>query len=77
MANNYGKTWWGEQWLNALSNIDYENRLARGKTYANNGSVESIKIKGNTINAKVAGSRSKPYKVDLIFSILSCESLSI
>lgn len=66
MANNYGKTWWGEQWLHALSNIDYENRLARGSSYARKGAVESIKIKGNTINAKVTGSRPKPYKVDII-----------
>ena len=35
MATNFGKTWWGEQWLNALINIDYEDRLARGKSYAN------------------------------------------
>lgn len=66
MSKNFGKTWWGEQWLHALSNIDYENRLARGSSYAKNGAVESIKIKGNTINAKVTGSRPKPYKVDII-----------
>ena len=66
MATNFGKTWWGEQWLNALSNIDYEDRLARGKSYANKGSVESIKIKENAIIAKVKGSRPKPYKVDII-----------
>ena len=66
MATNFGKTWWGEQWLNALSNIDYEDRLARGKSYANKGSVESIKIKENAIIAKVTGSRPKPYKVDII-----------
>ena len=35
MATNFGKTWWRELWLDALSNIDYENRLARGKSYAN------------------------------------------
>ena len=45
MSNNFGKTWWGEQWLHALSNIDYENRLARGSSYAKKGAVESIKIK--------------------------------
>ncbi|WP_201211119.1 hypothetical protein [Rhodocyclus purpureus] len=26
----FGKTWWGEQWLNALTHIDYDNRLPRG-----------------------------------------------
>ena len=36
---SYGKTWWGQQWLNALTSIDMANRLPRGKTYANKGTV--------------------------------------
>ncbi|MFZ4797291.1 MAG: SNF2-related protein [Bacteroidia bacterium] len=66
MSKYFGKTWWGEQWLNSLSNIDYENRLDRGSRYARNGSVVKIKIEGNRINAKVAGSAPKPYNVDVI-----------
>lgn len=65
MSNSYGKTWWGLQWLNTLSNIDYDNRLPRGKSYANKGYVTKITIKGNRIEAKVAGSRPKPYNVDI------------
>ena len=38
----YGTTWWGKQWLNALSGIDYSNRLPRGKTYANKGAAYDI-----------------------------------
>ena len=64
--NTYGKTWWGQQWLNSLKDIDYDNRLPRGKTYANKGMVSSIKIKDNHIKAKVQGSRRSPYKVDII-----------
>lgn len=66
MSSNYGRTWWGQQWLNSLSNIDYENRLTRGSSYAKNGAVTKIKFKENIIRAKVAGSRSTPYKVDII-----------
>ena len=62
----FGKTWWGEQWLNSLSNIDYSNRLPRGASYARKGAVEKITINGNHISARVAGSRVRPYKVDLI-----------
>ncbi len=29
---NFGKTWWGEQWLTSLTNIDYSNRLPKEKT---------------------------------------------
>lgn len=62
----YGKTWWGQQWLNSLNNIDYSNRLPRGKSYANKGAVVKIDINENRINAKVKGSRPSPYKVDII-----------
>lgn len=62
----YGQTWWGEQWLDSLSNIDYSNRLPRGKSYANKGAVESLKIKDNRIQAKVSGSQTRPYTVTII-----------
>jgi len=58
----YGQTWWGKQWLNALSNIDYSNRLPRGKTYANKGAVKDFVITKNSINSSVQGSEYRPYK---------------
>jgi uncharacterized Zn finger protein/superfamily II DNA or RNA helicase len=61
----YGVTWWGQQWLQALTNIDYSNRLPRGKTYANKGLAHDLELSGNTISAKVSGSRPKPYRVDI------------
>jgi len=66
MAKQFGNTWWGAHWLKSLDNIDYDNRLPRGATYARNGHVEEVKIKENQITAKVAGSRPKPYKVTII-----------
>jgi uncharacterized Zn finger protein len=66
MASAFGKTWWGEQWLNSLNNIDYSNRLPRGASYARKGSVVKIDIKGNQIKARVQGTRPSPYKVDII-----------
>ncbi|MCE5330808.1 MAG: DEAD/DEAH box helicase, partial [Bacteroidales bacterium] len=66
MAIQFGKTWWGEHWLRSLENVDYDNRLPRGASYARNGYVKEVKIKENMINAKVAGSRPTPYKVNLI-----------
>ncbi|NLO00982.1 MAG: helicase SNF2, partial [Bacteroidales bacterium] len=66
MAAAFGKTWWGEQWLNSLNNIDYSNRLPRGASYARKGAVEKIKITGNHISAKVRGRRPTPYRVDII-----------
>ncbi|MFZ6023899.1 MAG: SNF2-related protein [Bacteroidota bacterium] len=66
MTQTFGKTWWGRQWLNSLNNIDYSNRLPRGSSYARKGAVNKVRIKENHINAKVAGSRTKPYDVDII-----------
>ncbi len=66
MATNFGKTWWGEQWLNSLRNIDYSNRLPRGASYARKGAVEKITVNGNHIVAKVKGSRPRPYMVNII-----------
>ncbi len=59
----YGKTWWGTQWLNSLSQIDYDNRLPRGRTYANKGAVTKIEIQHGNIHARVKGSRPRPYDV--------------
>lgn len=61
----YGQTWWGEQWLNALSKIDFDNRLPRGRAYAGNGSVLETTISGNKIKARVEGSMPKPYNIDI------------
>jgi len=66
MSTQFGKTWWGEHWLRSLENVDYDNRLPRGASYARNGYVKEVKIKENQIVAKVAGSRPSPYKVNLI-----------
>lgn len=61
----YGQTWWGENWLNALANIDWENRLPRGRTYANRGAVSKIEIDRNKIYANVQGRKRSPYKVEV------------
>lgn len=65
MAQKFGMTWWGAQWLNALSRIDYSNRLPRGATYARKGAVLRIDVKDNLVAAKVQGSRKKPYNISI------------
>ena len=65
MAAKYGKTWWGEQWLEAFNGIDYSNRLPRGRSYAGNGSVRKIDVIGTGVEADVQGRRRTPYKVEV------------
>lgn len=61
----FGLTWWGQQWLQALTHIDYDNRLPRGRAYANKGAVKHLAVTGGEIHAKVQGSRPHPYVVSL------------
>lgn len=53
MAQQFGKTWWGKSFLQALTDIDYSNRLPRGRNYARNGYVKEINTANNRIDAKV------------------------
>lgn len=61
----FGKTWWGAQWLEALSHIDFDNRLPRGRSYANQGAVRELVIHAHRITARVQGSRPRPYDVSV------------
>ncbi len=69
--SKFGRTWWGLQWLNALSHIDYDNRLPRGRTYANRGAVTALTVQGGFVTASVQGSRPRPYKVEIAVPPLS------
>ena len=65
MKLQYGNTWWGSEWLKALEEADYENRLPRGRVYARGGAVISMHREGETLTAKVQGTRRTPYHVTL------------
>ncbi|GAB3897807.1 DEAD/DEAH box helicase [Spirosoma agri] len=67
----YGKTWWGQQWLNALTSIDMANRLPRGKTYANKGAVQGLTISDNQISASIKGSAPRPYRTKLTVQLFT------
>ena len=63
---SFGRTWWGNAWVEAMERIDYNtNRLPRGRRYANNGSVKAIDIKDGEVIAKVKGSRPRPYDIKI------------
>ncbi len=69
----YGITWWGQQWLNSLTRIDFSNRLPRGRNYAGKGAVSKIAIEGNKISAKVKGSRPRPYDVEITIPVFTAK----
>ena len=57
--------------MNALTHIDFDNRLPRGRAYAGNGSVKDIRITNNLIEAEVQGSRRYPYDISIEVPLFS------
>jgi uncharacterized Zn finger protein len=58
------QSFWGKSWCSNLERYsDYENRLARGRTYVRSGLVVDLQIKKGEIAAMVAG--SSLYKVKI------------
>ena len=72
---NICQSWWGQAWCYNLEQYaDYESRLDRGKRYVKTGTVIDLRIKKGRVEAKVQGTRRKPYKVEVRISPLSEES---
>ncbi|MDR2534206.1 MAG: DEAD/DEAH box helicase [Tannerellaceae bacterium] len=63
MAEQFGKTWWGQRWLGILGAIDSNKSSQRGIGYTRGKHVKDLLVAGNMITAKVKGSRSKPYSL--------------
>ncbi len=64
-TDRFGATWWGRLWINGLEKLgdDYENRLPRGKKYAEDGHVSHFNVQPGEIQARVHG--RKTYNVTL------------
>jgi len=70
----FGHSWWAREWVKALERFHEWNRLSRGRNYARKGQVLSIDISSGTVDARVQGSRKRPYQVTLSTTPLSDES---
>ena len=64
-TEEFGASWWARRWIEVLERFDIGVRLVRGKTYARDGQVLSIKVEPGVVTARVQGSRSKPYDVSI------------
>lgn len=67
----FGKSWWAKRWIAVLESFNIGARLGRGRSYARRGQVSSIDIKKGVVEAKVQGSKAKPYSVTIKISPLS------
>lgn len=67
------ENWWAQQWLNALSTFTNTARLQRGRSYARKGQVLSLEIGKGEIQARVQGSRAKPYRITIKMDTFSAK----
>ncbi|WP_406475215.1 SWIM zinc finger family protein [Streptomyces platensis] len=68
----FAESWWGSAWLDALETAALDSaRLARGRTYARDGHVDTINVTPGRIVATVRGSRPRPYSADIRLRTLS------
>ncbi|MFM9591093.1 SWIM zinc finger family protein [Streptomyces scabiei] len=62
----FAESWWGNAWVTALEEGALDPaRLARGRTYADQGRVDAITVTPGLVLAYVHGSRARPYRVQL------------
>lgn len=67
MAVQFGHTWWGRAWVDALEHATRldPNRLARGRTYARQDRVTSLALEPGVVVASVRGSRRLNYRTHI------------
>ncbi|MFE0176474.1 SWIM zinc finger family protein [Streptomyces sp. NPDC059002] len=70
----FATSWWGNAWIRALEESALDQaRLARGRNYAREGSVDTITVAPGRIVAYVHGSRARPYRAELRLRTLTPE----
>lgn len=78
-GRSIAKSWWGQAWCDNIEHYaDYESRISRGKRYVKSGVVIDLVIKKGKVQAKVQGTRKRPYRVEVKISPLNelkCERI--
>ncbi|MCB1050148.1 MAG: SWIM zinc finger family protein [Acidobacteria bacterium] len=59
------QTWWSQRFIEVLESFKLGSRLARGKTYAQEGKVLKIALTNGLVQAAVQGSRKASYRVSI------------
>jgi uncharacterized Zn finger protein len=60
-----GETWWSQRFIAILESFGFGSRLDRGRNYARRGQVLDLEVHPGVVEARVQGSRSRPYRVRL------------
>ncbi len=54
--SKFSRTWWGQEFIQALEYMSDDGRLSRGRAYVNNGKITSFGIKDGIVLGTVRGS---------------------
>jgi len=65
------KHWWASRWIEALERLMDAGRLQRGRSYARKGQVLKLEETRRGVEARVQGSRAKPYIIKIELAPLS------
>ena len=60
-----GETWWSRRFIAILESFGFGSRLERGRHYARRGQVLDLDVRSGVVEARVQGSRPRPYRVRL------------
>lgn len=60
-----GESWWSQRFVDVLNSFHMGSRLSRGRSYARSGQVLDLEIEAGRVQARVQGSRRKPYEVTI------------
>jgi len=60
-----GETWWSRRFIAILESFGFGSRLERGRNYARRGQVMDLEVSKGVVDARVQGSRPRPYRVRL------------
>jgi len=70
----FGLTPWGRFFIESMEALADEGRLARGRSYAGNGSVLELSVSGGEVKAKVEGHYAPFYRVAIGFKPLGAKA---
>lgn len=70
-SDKIGATWWSKKWILVLESFGWSERLHRGRRYAKSGQVVDYAINPGCVNARVQGTRPKPYSVKIELKLIS------
>ncbi|NPE06798.1 MAG: hypothetical protein GNW80_00825 [Asgard group archaeon] len=73
LEGKFGNKWWSKKWLESLEFFVNDKRIVQGRFYAREGQIRSLIIDKGCIQAKVQGTKIKPYSVIIKLQVLTDE----